>query len=162
MQGTAGAALLAHHCLLPADTTIGLLLTIGLHKAALRAACWYGKWHSQQYGLSKQSKVVQEGDMPVATADARERWFTAMQLCGHYGEAAFVCLFVPLHLHLPQCTSCTAGDPPSYRRWGLQLGEWVACVIVARAMCGLLVLLLGSLLVHAAEVSKLFAAQQSS
>lgn len=47
---------------------------------------------------------------------------------------------------------CTAGEPPSYRRWGLQLGEWVACVVAARACCGTLVVLLGPLLVHVAQV----------
>lgn len=45
-----------------------------------------------------------------------------------------------------------AGDPPSYRRWGIQLGEWVACVVAARAICGTIVVLLGSSLVHIARV----------
>ncbi len=51
----------------------------------------------------------------------------------------------------PLCSSCL-GDPPSYRRWGIQLAEWVACVVLARAMCGTIVVLLGSALVHVAQV----------
>ena len=49
--------------------------------------------------------------------------------------------------HLP------AGDPPSYRRWGIQLAEWVTCVIAARALCGGLVVLLGPVLAHGAKAS---------
>lgn len=45
-----------------------------------------------------------------------------------------------------------AGDPPSYARWGIQLAEWVACVVAARALCGTLVVLLGPALVHVAQV----------
>ena len=45
-----------------------------------------------------------------------------------------------------------AGEPPSYRRWGIQLAEWVACVIAARALCGTLVVLMSGLLLHVAQV----------
>lgn len=49
-------------------------------------------------------------------------------------------------------TLLSAGDPPSYRRWAIQLAEWVGCVVAARALCGTLVVLLGSLLAHVAQV----------
>ena len=32
------------------------------------------------------------------------------------------------------------------------MAEWVACVVAARAMCGTVVLLLGPVLVHVAQV----------
>ena len=34
----------------------------------------------------------------------------------------------------------------------MQLVEWVLCVVLARVMCGTLVVLLGGLLVHVAQV----------
>lgn len=46
-----------------------------------------------------------------------------------------------------------AGEPPSYRRWRIQLAEWVGCVVLARVLCGSLVLLLGGQLVKVARVS---------
>lgn len=109
------------------DTTVGLLLTICLHKAALRAAHWYGERHSQRYGQPLQLETADGGGGTTVAAAAGEPWFAALQLCGNYG------------------------DPPSYRRWSIQLGEWVGCVVLARVLCGTLVLLLGQLLVHVAQ-----------
>lgn len=119
------------------DTTIGLLLTIGLHKAALRGARWWGERGTRQRGDAAQALAPaweEEGGSEGAgsmyappTAAASAPWHTVLQECGNYGE------------------------PPSYRRWGIQLGEWVGCVVLARVLCGTLVVLLGSLLVHVAQ-----------
>lgn len=175
-----------------ADTTVGLLLTICLHKAALRAAHWYGERHSQRYGQPLQLETADGGGGTTVAAAAGEPWFAALQLCGNYGAPACnllqlaatvragtaaecvcwddccsecfasmpscCCRMLPPALSLEQCVACaacTAGDPPSYRRWSIQLGEWVGCVVLARVLCGTLVLLLGQLLVHVAQVRAL-------
>ena len=86
-----------------ADTTIGLILTIGLHKAALRGAGWYGERYGQRYGGSGALEPVACG----AANPAHERWFEAMQLCGNYGGWL---LLLPLLVVAPA--------PCVWRVWG--------------------------------------------
>ncbi|PRW61577.1 hypothetical protein C2E21_0672 [Chlorella sorokiniana] len=109
------------------DTTLGLLLTIGLHKAALRGAAWYGRRAAQRLGSDELQPAVGLSGNASGSGTLGDRWFEVLQTCGNYG------------------------DPPSYRRWGIQLAEWVACVVLARVMCGTVVVLLGSALVHIAQ-----------
>ncbi|KAI7837995.1 hypothetical protein COHA_008177 [Chlorella ohadii] len=136
-------ALIAHHSATAAtsecswyfmaftfDTTLGLLFTILLHKAALAGAAWYGRREAQRLGSEELQPAMwpsSSGDGGSSSSNLGDRWFEVLQACGHYG------------------------DPPSYRRWGIQLAEWVACVVLARAMCGTIVVLLGSALVHVAQ-----------
>ena len=157
-----------------ADTTLGLLLTIALHTAALQAAAWYGR----RAGTQPSGGVPQAAEEAGSATDGGalgSRWFEVLQACGNYGAQLFACgaaaalplqVFVarrcPVSVTAPCClppapatpptTLHPAGDPPSYRRWGIQLAEWVACVVAARAICGTVVVLLGSALVHVAQV----------
>lgn len=55
-------------------------------------------------------------------AGEEESWRVAIAECGDYG------------------------DPPSVRRWGFQAGEWALCVVLARALNGVLIVLLGPIL----------------
>ncbi|PRW61104.1 hypothetical protein C2E21_0645 [Chlorella sorokiniana] len=111
------------------DTTLGLLLTILLHKAALRCAAWYGRRAAQRLGSEELQPVVglSSGSSAGSSGTSGDRWFEVLQACGNYG------------------------DPPSYRRWAIQLAEWVACVVLARGMCGTIVLLLGPVLIYIAQ-----------
>lgn len=129
------------------DTTLGLALTIGLHKAALRLARWWGerraKHSSPEVALalalapmvpgeeggdaSPTEAAAEAGGDADLVVSASDPWHKVLLECGRYGE------------------------PPSYRRWGIQLAEWVLCVVLARVLCGVTVVLLGSLLVHVAQ-----------
>ena len=91
----ADASVTAPSC---ADTTIGLLLTIGLHKAALRGARWFGERYGQRYGGSGALEPVSGG----AANLAHERWFEAMQQCGNYGGwLLLLLLLLPLLVGAP-------------------------------------------------------------
>ncbi|PSC74764.1 GUCD1 isoform X2 [Micractinium conductrix] len=119
------------------DTTIGLALTIGLHKAALRGALWWGERTARRQGDAARALAEdgsEGGGSEGAASAAGGPWWKVLLDCGSYG------------------------DPPSYRRWGIQLAEWVTCVIAARALCGGLVVLLGPVLAHGAKgLDSLFA-----
>ena len=69
------------------DTTLGLLLTIGLHKAALRGAAWYGRRAAERLGSEElQPAVGLNGDGSSGSTDALgDRWFEVLQACGNYG-----------------------------------------------------------------------------
>lgn len=64
--------------MLGADTTIGLLLTISFHKAALWGARLYGERYRPPY----QEALPPDGS---AAAAAAEPWYISLQLCGSYG-----------------------------------------------------------------------------
>ena len=114
------------------DTTLGLALTIGLHRAALAGARWYGARRGGSAGAAHAHSGADEAGEPAApggsASAAATPWWQVLQACGSYGE------------------------PPSVRRWALQAAEWVACVVAARALCGTLVVLLGPALAHVALV----------
>lgn len=109
------------------DTTIGVLLTILLHKATLRMVAAYqqcsGRGGDKGSGTGADCDVAAAEAGPVPRA---ETWYDTLLECGNYG------------------------NPPSLRRWAVQMAEWVVCVVLARAMCGTLVLLLGGVLVWVA------------
>lgn len=65
------------------DTTIGLLLTIGLHRAALRGAYWFGARCGPRYG--EASAVAVPPGSSGGDAGAGGRWFEVLQACGNYG-----------------------------------------------------------------------------
>ena len=44
------------------------------------------------------------------------------------------------------------GDPPSWQRWAVQMAEWVAATVIARAMCGVVVVGARRLLVGVARL----------
>ena len=77
-----------------ADTTLGLLLTIALHKAALRGAAWYGRRAAERVASEElQPAVAPSGDAdgsgnsPGSSA-LGDRWFEVLQACGNYGAWA--------------------------------------------------------------------------
>lgn len=94
------------------DTSVGLVLTLALHKAALG---WAGR-----SAAAAASEAVTKMD------SSRESWQTVLAECGSYG------------------------DPIDLWRWAVQASEWTACVVIARAGCGCLVLALGPVLASAA------------
>lgn len=100
------------------DTTFGLLLTISSHNAVIKGArCYLRCLHDE--GLPAKS---------VEAHSLSARYFTAIAMCGNYG------------------------DPPSMGIWISQTLEWTTCVVLARGLCGYLVVSpLNSLLVTAAN-----------
>lgn len=116
------------------DTSIGVALTMLLHKAILlylrrdislasletneRESLW------QDCTSSRDPAAILDS-LPPPTEN--ESWKVAIVDCGKYG------------------------DPPLLRRWALQAGEWSCCVVVARALCGGIVAILASLLAVIAE-----------
>lgn len=100
------------------DTSLGVLLTILLHRGALHIAVLFQQRKGSSSGLAAGSTLA-------------EPWYEALLQCGNYA-------LVP-------------GGPLSLRRWALQMGEWVACVVLARACIGTSVVLLSSVLVWLAE-----------
>lgn len=114
------------------DTTLGLALTIALHRAALAGARRFGARRAASGHALAPSAAQDKAGTPAppggdAAAGGAACW-EVLQACGDYGE------------------------PPSVRRWALQAAEWVACVVAARVLCGTLVVLLGGALAHVALV----------
>ena len=73
-----------------ADTTIGRLLTLGLHKGELRAAGWYGeRFGRPQAGAA--DALVDEAAVPDLSQPAKDRWFDVLQQCGKYGGCCCIC-----------------------------------------------------------------------
>ena len=126
-----------------ACTAPGLLFTLALHHGVL--------------ALARRRRREAAGDKGGAVV---EGWTEAVLLCGNYGalgraggesrrdrplqprRCPLCWLGQREAIGLSWCAlSCpaAAGDPPSMFRWGVQLVEWVACVILARVMCGSLV-----------------------
>lgn len=92
------------------DTTLGVAITIGIHKAVL--------WLARN----------------ASSAHPKAKFLAALVDCGYYGN--------PIRLW----------------RWGLQLAEWTAAVIAARAVVGVFVIAANGLLVWVAELlDKMFA-----
>ena len=148
--------------------------------AGVRQSGWEVRSWSRQWGFTATAATAAR--MPWAAAGSRccklaattvggaAAWPGASQAAAHAEGARVLgpCCCHPLLRSLcgalstqtiggraPLATRPNAGDPPSYRRWGIQLGEWVACVVAARAICGTIVVLLGSVLVHIAQVGVL-------
>lgn len=74
------------------DTSLGLGLAISLHRAALRGAAW---WEERQRHAGSTASYTRHGGL--GGGSLVEPWYEALRHCGDYG------------------------DPPSLRRWGLQL-----------------------------------------
>lgn len=76
-------------CSAHADTTIGLLLTILLHRGVLRATAWYAQRQQPPYEAADQAEEGPgesfQGGTVSAAAAAREPWTAALLLCGNYG-----------------------------------------------------------------------------
>ena len=51
----------------------------------------------------------------------------------------------------PRNACNAAGDPPSWRRWAVQMLEWVTATVLARAVCGIVIVGLRRLLVSVAR-----------
>lgn len=64
----------------PADTTLGLLFTIGLHKAALRGARWYSERQALRSGATMQPTGPEGTAAPQGSG-----WADVLQACGNYG-----------------------------------------------------------------------------
>ncbi|KAL4452727.1 hypothetical protein ABPG75_008389 [Micractinium tetrahymenae] len=136
------------------DTTIGLALTIGLHKTALRVARWWGERRARR--ASPEAALALSLSPMVPGEESADGSPTAAAAEAGATPGPVVSALDPWHKVLLECGNY--GEPPSYRRWGIQLAEWVLCVVLARALCGTLVVLLGSLLVHVAHgIDSLFA-----
>ncbi|GMH37478.1 hypothetical protein BSKO_05351 [Bryopsis sp. KO-2023] len=94
------------------DTTIGVSLTILLHRLIIRGAQWL-----QQ---NRYEKLQPEEDTDSMWKHAvQRRWFDYIATCGNYG------------------------NPPSMIPWIWQMGEWTLVTVIARGVCGTLVVTLG-------------------
>ena len=111
----------------PTDTTIGLALTIGLHKAALRGALWWGERTARRQGDAARALAEdgsEGGGSEGAASAAGGPWWKVLLDCGSYGEGPALLRggtrvwrggHVPLSLPAAAPSSwpaCTAPHPP--------------------------------------------------
>lgn len=106
------------------DTTVGVLLTLGLHQFILYKA----RQRSDPPGFDLVPDTGTAQHAQHQGSKHHEAWYDAIANCGKYGT------------------------PPDLRRWSLQTLEWTACVALARLLCGVFVVGLGSVLQMVAKV----------
>lgn len=94
------------------DTTIGVSLSIFLHRMNIR----WTQWLQQSRYERLQPESSSNGTWNY---DVERRWFDYIATCGNYG------------------------NPPSFKPWFWQMGEWTLVTVIARAFCGTLVIFLG-------------------
>ena len=111
------------------DTTLGVFLTLAIHKLVLKyIQSTYTAHATQKYlgvAAPREHGATQGG--VEAEVGVEGSWAVAITECGRYG------------------------DPPSFKRWTYQAAEWSACVVAARALCGAFVVLLSRVLVNVAS-----------
>lgn len=92
------------------DTSLGLVLTILLHKAAVRVAT-----------------LIEESPSFFLSAVSASLVAASITKCGVYGTERPILV------------------------WSIQAAEWTTCVVIARAICGALVLIFGPILLSIAD-----------
>ncbi|CAD7703249.1 unnamed protein product [Ostreobium quekettii] len=80
--------------------------------------------HKMLVGIARRTRRDRSGEHDIEGGTTGKQWgvLEAISLCGFYG------------------------DPPSLRRWGVQVSEWVAAVLMARCMSGTFDLLMKDIL----------------
>lgn len=107
------------------DTTVGVLLTLLLHHLVIhQAKSWRSVSQEEVTTLPEalqndRTKLMPEGeDHSTGRREHKETVSSMVADCGNYGS------------------------PINPRKWAVQTIEWSTCVVIARAFCGLCVLLL--------------------